>query len=108
MDITLNLSPEQAKAILTGLRNSETLFLSELEAIRANIRAIEDQLAPSPWLTTTVTSSDGQRTYRISKHRRTGDMYCSCPSFQYRTGIDPDGRCKHIRQALADGAFPGR
>ena len=26
---------------------------------------------------------------------------CSCPSFQYKSGLDADGNCKHIRMMLA-------
>ncbi len=46
-----------------------------------------------------VRSSSGRTWYRVLLDPEHRDESCSCPAYTFRTGIDADGRCRHLRIA---------
>ena len=108
LNVTLNVSESTLRLILESLALDKSNFEGELARINSEIRTIETAL--SPVKRRTVASSDGSRLYAVSKTTFPGygpdagvSFECSCPSFQYQRGLDDRSRCKHIRQAAAEG-----
>lgn len=110
MRVTLDLERDDLIALAAKYSDVIAKAEADLASLRANRDAIEAVL--SPVRTTTVTSSDGLRRYRVTATAVDPSLgfglgaktyTCSCPSFQYQRGLDERSRCKHIRKAAEEG-----
>ncbi len=61
---------------------------------------------------TEVESSSSDKTYTVKYGPRVEGKHhyswsCDCPSYQYGTGTDDKGHCKHIQQVRESGEYCG-
>lgn len=110
MTITLtSFNRSDLRGLLYSLTTRRGLLSDELKAVNADIKSIEVLLEnkPRPNLTTIVVSETrpADRSYLVQYDFSIQDYTCSCESFEFMSGTDEAGHCKHIRKAIWEGRF---
>lgn len=102
--ITLNLPLETLKAFNDDLLARKRALLDELDDINVNLTAIAKAIgATQERKTLVISEKDKFKSYMVSL---LGDLYkCTCPSYEFSTGLDYMGHCKHIRKVIDEGRF---
>jgi len=107
MKVGFEMEKGELEIMLAAFKEAEAATLGTLNRIRANINAIEGALSPVRHVVVT-SEHDMFRTYTVTRTEVNPGAYvyeCSCPSYQYQRGLDPDGYCKHIRKARLEGRW---
>ena len=103
MDITLNMTKEEAEATLKASKEAEVVAVNWLTQIRANIRTLEASLQLTRVPAKVYFQNILSFTYPDTVYLVTecgGTYTCECKSFTYARSLDEQHRCKHIRRAI--------
>ena len=97
--ITLDITKEQAEAMLASSRETETRLRSELDTILLNIdrlaRFVGEPRYGGPYKTHVKSFTMPGRYYAVERDGA-GKWSCSCDAFKFH----PDIPCKHLRKVM--------
>lgn len=102
MDLTINIDKAGASLLREMWALDVAMYEQELRKVRANIAAIDKALSPIRQLKVRSTDPLSLREYTVTRLEPEYGPYvfeCSCPSFQFKRGLDVNDWCKHIRKA---------
>jgi hypothetical protein len=101
-NVTLTMTREELEATLKASKEAEKVAVEWLDQIRANIRTLETAVFPIK-SQRILSATYPDTSYRVTRENvGPGYVYtCECNSFRYVRGLDQNGHCKHIRNAIA-------
>ncbi len=102
--ITISMTEPEAQDTLNRLQVVEQELEAELARVRGNIDAFTKFLSPVIYPVIKKVQSAAGNWYTV-KYFGQSDYTCECMSYRYMSGLDADGNCKHIRQAISEGTF---
>jgi len=108
MEVSFSISKANLEALRAAFQRDLSVIEASAQELRDNIARIDRALEPVKSMMVT-SETDPQRSYKVTMTRVDGfrpdskTYACSCPSFQFASGLDDRSRCKHIRLAQSRG-----
>jgi hypothetical protein len=103
--VTVRLTKDNLISLQNDLLKRKDWLNEELDKVYSDLDTIGQALTRvglGPQSVNIQSESDPDAYYNVRVDIQ-GAKSCSCPAFQFGSGLDSQNRCKHIRTALAQG-----
>jgi len=108
IQVNISLPREVLVTIRETLKEEHNRLVSAMAENDANLEALRNAIVnsePNQDIQRTLVDSESVygKSYLVTL--RGDDYSCSCPAFQFKTGLDMLGHCKHIERVVRERRF---